>query len=138
MTAVTESLPKPTARGATDAMRAVLGSGLGLLVLGAIVLGLALMFKWNWLVAAGIAPLLLSALPCAAMCALGLCMRRMPGVSSGTQPEVADKSVDAASIATAPLLLAGPSDHSSNVPSSGDKPANVVPFTGKGCCNNPR
>jgi len=44
-----------------------------------------------------------------------LCMRRMPGISSGAQPEVADKSVDAASIATAPLLLAGPSDHSSNV-----------------------
>ena len=32
-------------------------------------------------VAAGIAPLLLSALPCVAMCALGLCMRGMGGRS---------------------------------------------------------
>lgn len=36
--------------------------------------GLAL--NWNWLVAVGVAPLLLSALPCVAMCALGLCMSR--------------------------------------------------------------
>ncbi len=29
---------------------------------------------WPWLVAFGVAPLVLSLLPCAAMCALGLCM----------------------------------------------------------------
>jgi hypothetical protein len=45
-----------------------------LLVLGSIAFvgGLVL----NWLVAVGIAPLLLTALPCVAMCALGLCMTR--------------------------------------------------------------
>ena len=31
---------------------------------------------WPWLVALGVAPILLSLLPCAAMCALGLCMGR--------------------------------------------------------------
>ena len=31
---------------------------------------------WDWLVAAGLAPLILSVLPCAAMCALGLCAMR--------------------------------------------------------------
>ena len=31
--------------------------------------------NWGWLVAAGIAPLLLALAPCAAMCALGLCMK---------------------------------------------------------------
>ncbi len=41
-------------------------------------------YNWSWLVAAGIAPLLLSALPCVAMCALGLCMSRMTGSSCRT------------------------------------------------------
>jgi hypothetical protein len=45
------------------------------LIAGAIALG------WPWLVAAGTAPLLLSAAPCLAMCALGLCMRGMSGKS---------------------------------------------------------
>ena len=36
---------------------------------------------WGWLVAAGIAPVLLTLAPCAAMCALGLCMRGSNGRS---------------------------------------------------------
>ncbi len=32
--------------------------------------------NWGWLVAVGAAPLLLALAPCAAMCALGLCMKR--------------------------------------------------------------
>ncbi|MBN9077908.1 MAG: hypothetical protein J0H84_17005 [Rhizobiales bacterium] len=44
-----------------------------------IVGGLA--FNWTWLTAIGRAPLLLSVLPCVAMCALGLCMSRMTGRS---------------------------------------------------------
>ena len=43
-----------------------------ILVLGLV--GLAL--NWSWLVAAGIAPLILGLAPCVAMCALGLCMPR--------------------------------------------------------------
>ena len=46
--------------------------GLWLLAGLAIIVGLAL--NWGWLVAVGIAPLLIAALPCVAMCALGLCM----------------------------------------------------------------
>ncbi len=34
-------------------------------------------WQWSWLVAVGIVPLLVSAVPCLAMCALGLCMSRM-------------------------------------------------------------
>jgi hypothetical protein len=37
----------------------------------AVVAGVA--FNWSWLVAVGVAPLLLTLLPCAAMCALHLC-----------------------------------------------------------------
>lgn len=43
------------------------------LAIAAIAAGLA--FNWSWLVAAGVAPLLLTLLPCAAMCALHLCMK---------------------------------------------------------------
>ena len=41
--------------------------------LAAVAIGLA--FKWEWLTAVGAAPIILSALPCLVMCALGLCMR---------------------------------------------------------------
>lgn len=44
--------------------------GLGLAVLLA---GIAL--NWSWLVAAGLAPVLLAILPCGAMCALSLCSK---------------------------------------------------------------
>ncbi len=36
--------------------------------------GAGLALGWPWLAAAGLAPLAISLLPCAAMCALGLCM----------------------------------------------------------------
>jgi hypothetical protein len=34
-------------------------------------------WQWSWLVAIGVAPLLISTAPCLAMCALGLCMHRI-------------------------------------------------------------
>ena len=45
------------------------------------VVGLGLAFNWSWLVAAGIAPILVAFAPCAAMCVLGLCMNKMGGKS---------------------------------------------------------
>jgi cell division protein FtsL len=45
----------------------------------AIVAGAAL--NWSWLVATGIAPLLITLLPCAVMCGLGLCAHRLVGGS---------------------------------------------------------
>lgn len=46
-----------------------------LVLLAAGLTAAGLVLNWNWLVAAGIAPVLISLLPCAAMCALGLCMK---------------------------------------------------------------
>lgn len=49
----------------------------GVLIVGAllaVVVGVA--FNWTALVAAGLAPLILVAVPCAAMCAAHLCMKR--------------------------------------------------------------
>jgi hypothetical protein len=51
--------------------------GLILAGLGIVLAGLAL--GWNWLSAIGFAPLILSLAPCAAMCALGICMAARSG-----------------------------------------------------------
>ncbi|MBA8905015.1 hypothetical protein [Aminobacter ciceronei] len=53
----------------------------GLVLVAAAAVTVGIVSNWNWLVAAGITPLLLSGLPCVAMCALGLCMSRMKGNS---------------------------------------------------------
>jgi hypothetical protein len=58
-------------------------NGVIALVVLAVVIGGAL--NWSWVVAIGIAPLLITVLPCAAMCALGLCMNRMGGRSCSTE-----------------------------------------------------
>jgi hypothetical protein len=46
-------------------------------VLALALIGAGLPWQWSWLAAIGVAPLLVSAAPCVAMCALGLCMHRM-------------------------------------------------------------
>ena len=65
-------------------VRHALGGKRGLIGLGILAVGLGLAFNWRWLTAAGIAPLILSALPCVAMCALGLCMPKTGGRSCHT------------------------------------------------------
>ena len=47
----------------------------GLLITALAVIAAGLALNWGWLIAVGAAPLILSLAPCAAMCALGLCMR---------------------------------------------------------------
>jgi len=44
------------------------------LAIGGAIAGLAL--GWDWVVAAGLAPLVVSFFPCVAMCALGMCAMR--------------------------------------------------------------
>jgi len=68
-------------RGVLYALRYYLGGRRGLLILATLALFGGLVFNWSWLVAVGAAPLLLAALPCAAMCALGLCMNKVTGGS---------------------------------------------------------
>ena len=47
-----------------------------LIPIGIAIVGAGLALNWGWLTAVGVAPILIAVLPCAAMCALGLCMRR--------------------------------------------------------------
>jgi hypothetical protein len=64
-------------QGALYALRCRLG-GRRALIAGAILIVMGgVVLNWGWLVAAGIAPLILAALPCAVMCVLGLCANMM-------------------------------------------------------------
>lgn len=40
-------------------------------------------WQWSWLAAIGVAPVLVSLAPCAAMCGLGLCLHRIGARSCG-------------------------------------------------------
>jgi len=64
----TPRIPSPLRVPWLSKRRIVLLAGLGTLAAG-------LALNWGWLTAVGAAPILLSLAPCAAMCALGLCMR---------------------------------------------------------------
>lgn len=52
-----------------------------LIGMAAMAVALGLAFNWRWLTAIGVAPILVSTLPCVAMCALGLCMNKAGGAS---------------------------------------------------------
>src|SRR3546814_12794177 len=67
--------------------RYYLGGRRGLLILAAVAIVAGLALNWSWLVAVGIAPILLGVLPCLAMCALGLCMPHAGSTSCGASPD---------------------------------------------------
>ena len=78
------------ARDLAHAAGYYLGGRRGLLVLAGAVVVAGAALNWNWLAAVGVAPLLLAVLPCAAMCALGLCMSRMGGGSCSAESGAPD------------------------------------------------
>lgn len=66
--------PATPARGVTRFVPAWLGGSRGMIVAAVAIVGAGLALGWPTVVALGVAPILLSVLPCAVMCALGLCM----------------------------------------------------------------
>ena len=74
---------------------------MGVLVLGAGVLFAGIALNWSWLVAAGIAPILLSTLPCLVMCGLGLCM-----LCRSSEKQTAARDAADAATSSAPLAVA--------------------------------
>lgn len=68
--------------------RYYLGNRMALLILAVVTMAGGAALNWSWLVAIGVAPILLSALPCLVMCGLGLCMHKKVGGSG--PPQVAD------------------------------------------------
>lgn len=79
---------RPLSRDVRYALRYYLGGRTGLIALGAIVVVAGVALNWSWLVALGVAPLLIALAPCAIMCALGLCAISMAN-RSGTSSESA-------------------------------------------------
>jgi hypothetical protein len=99
----TATATKPSlAQDWLDALRYLLGGRRGLIVLAVVLVLAATALNWSWLVAAGIAPLLVAFAPCAAMCALGLCASRMGGGSCSRKETTAG---DGAARAAGPEAL---------------------------------
>lgn len=73
------------ARDLIHAGRYYLGRPRVLLMLATIAIVAGLVFNWSWLVAAGLAPILISTLPCLIMCAFGVCMMCRSG-EKGSAP----------------------------------------------------
>ena len=74
----------PLVRDLLHLARYYLGSRRAMLGLAGLALVAGFALNWSWLVAAGIAPILIGVLPCVAMCALGLCMNKLGGKSCST------------------------------------------------------
>jgi hypothetical protein len=92
----------------------------GLIILTIAALGTGLAFNWSWLVAIGVAPLLISLAPCAVMCALGLCMSRMGGNSCSAQSPTAREEAETppSSMAETRPRASGREEHGAALPSS--------------------
>ncbi|MEO5756610.1 MAG: hypothetical protein ABIQ51_07110 [Mesorhizobium sp.] len=85
MTTTELTLARQASPGHDVTIRHYLGSRRSLIAAGTAIAIAGLAFNWTWLVAAGIAPVLLSVLPCVAMCGLGLCMNRVTGQTCSTE-----------------------------------------------------
>jgi hypothetical protein len=84
-----------------SALRYWLRGWRGLIIFVAVIGLAAIGLSWSWLVAVGIAPLLLAFAPCAAMCAVGLCASRMGGGSCASKTGAADEGASQAARAEA-------------------------------------
>ncbi|MEX2647911.1 MAG: hypothetical protein WD673_02735 [Alphaproteobacteria bacterium] len=112
--------PRGSWRNYVPAILGTLPSGrVRWLALAAILVAAGLAFNWGWLVAIGVAPILLTALPCLAMCALGLCMKRK-------QPQ--ESQPDAPSHGTKALLARS---NSARDDGGRDEPASDSPGPGR-------
>ncbi|MFQ5784935.1 MAG: hypothetical protein ACE5H8_08940 [Alphaproteobacteria bacterium] len=86
---ITES---PLTRDLLLAAKYYLGRRRSLIVLAGALLVAGLALNWSWLVAAGLAPIVLALAPCAAMCALGLCTNKAGGKSCSTGTGATDQA----------------------------------------------
>ena len=92
-------------RDALYAARYYLGNRWTLVALGALAVVLGLTFGGGgWLVAAGLAPVILSTLPCLIMCGLGACMMCRSGKRESVQsPGAVDTATSASALGTAKM-----------------------------------
>lgn len=86
----TEAAERPLSRDILDYCRARIVGRRGLLILAAAGVFAGIALNWSWLVAAGIAPILIAVLPCLAMCGIGMCMNKLTGGSCEQQSSAGD------------------------------------------------
>jgi len=96
----TKTADASLARDLLRAARYYLGGRRGLLILAVVALIGGAALNWGWLVAAGIAPVLLTVAPCLVMCGLGLCMNKLIGGSSTSQESPVSQLTDNSSVST--------------------------------------
>jgi hypothetical protein len=90
----TDSAETPQASLAQDWLRLLrhwLRNRRVLIALAAAVVIGGTILNWGWLAAIGVAPIILSLLPCAAMCAIGLCVMRGSNQACGDESTRDDK-----------------------------------------------
>jgi hypothetical protein len=109
----TETSDQSLARDLLYAARYYLGSRRGILILATIAIVAGIAFNWSWLVASGILPILLTALPCLVMCGLGLCMNKLFGSSCETQSAQPREAADQTAEGSAPLHRSAATDRAS-------------------------
>lgn len=118
-------------RDVLNAARYYLGNRWGLLVLGSVAVIAGLSFGgWAWLVAAGLAPVILSMLPCLVMCGLGVCVMCRSGKTQSTASLDAADSVassSASGVARMERPLAGGSSCCHEQAAEVPPPAEVSP-----------
>jgi hypothetical protein len=68
----------------------------GWVVVLAVLAVAGVVFRWHWLVALGLASIVLSVVPCLIMCALGLCAYRVLGRSRCEKPLQGAEATDTA------------------------------------------
>src|SRR6266404_6185775 len=72
-TRISKAAPEALGRDFLSTVHDRLGTR-GLILVAVLAVAAAGYSNWGWLVAIGLAPIILGVLPCAAMCAMGLCM----------------------------------------------------------------
>jgi len=91
--------PAASARSVQDFVRHWLTFRRGLIIGGIVIVAAGTALGWSWLTAIGVAPIILSLAPCAAMCAIGACAM-MRDNSSGAKPDSANPVTPPASTPT--------------------------------------
>jgi hypothetical protein len=81
----TIELTLPRSQAIRQVIRPWLTGRRGLIIGGLALTVTGLALGWGWLSAIGVAPVILSLAPCAAMCALGACAMRWGNASGSTQ-----------------------------------------------------
>lgn len=114
------------------AVRYYLGGRTGLIAVAAAALGLGAYANWGWLVAAGLAPILLAMAPCAVMCALGMCMKKSAG--SAADERSPSQSSSAESGGPSSLRLLTPPGETQDASPISSRQAQENPSNRKGCC----